>query len=451
MSAENKLQLSLYNLLRVNNTFYAALIQQMRIIQDTELKAGYAGVAIQNGRILFVWNPDMWEKLSLEECIGIIIHECEHLVRFHLDRMGPRRAIAVTGDGQPVTVWNIATDISINPSIPKLPPGVLQPQQFGLPLEKISEWYYNELMHKIPQHSCPVHGSKGKGGQGQKDQQGQPCSGQGDSQGGDQKQDQKGGGGSNQQKDQQQKAGGGKDQPDPKCTCGQAVGDHSKWGDIKDAELAHEVTKNAIQNAVDRSPGKIPNHLEEFIKAWLTPPTIPWDRILHKYIGMHVRSGFKTTWKRPNRRYGEYQKGQTRNRKLQIIVAIDTSSSISTDDLKKFQSEIHGIMKSYQAKVKVIECDAEVQKVYELSLHDKFGTKFGVHGRGGTDFRPVFKHVHDNKMVCDLLIYLTDLQGPFPTHPPLYPVIWVSVEDGKVPFGLKLVIPKKGKHSNEEE
>ena len=46
------------------------------------------------------------------------------------------------------------------------------------------------------------------------------------------------------------------------------------------------------------------------------------------------------------------------------------------------------------------------------------------HKSGGTSFKPPFEYVDDNGITPVGLIYLTDLYGDFPDHPPGYPVMW---------------------------
>lgn len=61
-------------------------------------------------------------------------------------------------------------------------------------------------------------------------------------------------------------------------------------------------------------------------------------------------------------------------------------------------------------------------------------------GGGGTDFRPVFEHIEDNRMEPRCLIYLTDLAGKFPDEEPAFPVLWAATTDRTPPFGEKLRI-----------
>jgi len=66
-------------------------------------------------------------------------------------------------------------------------------------------------------------------------------------------------------------------------------------------------------------------------------------------------------------------------------------------------------------------------------------------GRGGTDFRPVFEEVDTWDEPPAALVYLTDLDGTFPTEEPGYPVLWVSYGTGNrrtPPWGEQVKVEK---------
>lgn len=223
---------------------------------------------------------------------------------------------------------------------------------------------------------------------------------------------------------------------------------HSEWdkGDSKDC--AKEVVKQAVKQAVDeaeRHQGHTPAGLDDYIKELLKPPVIPWQQVLRKFVALSVKAGHKLSWKKPNRRYGEEQKGHLPSRKLALTLVIDTSGSIGDNDFQDFLAEIRAIQNSYKSDITILECDAEVQKEYKLSKYKKVDTKFK--GRGGTSFQPPFIYVKEKRIKTDALIYFTDMYGDFPPKKPNYPVMWVSVtEIDKAPFGLVLSIPKHSPH-----
>ena len=102
-------------------------------------------------------------------------------------------------------------------------------------------------------------------------------------------------------------------------------------------------------------------------------------------------------------------------------------------------------MNSYKATINIIECDATIQKEYELKPYSKIDTKFK--GRGGTDYKPVFDLLNKKREV-DLLIYFTDLYCDFDgCNPKGYKIIWICTSKGnyenKPPFGKLIRIKKE--------
>lgn len=128
---------------------------------------------------------------------------------------------------------------------------------------------------------------------------------------------------------------------------------------------------------------------------------------------------------------------------LSLVIAIDTSGSISTKIFMEFIAEITRITKQFpEYELHLVFCDAVVHDVMVLRTHNKWPTVFPKRS-GGTNFRPVFEYVRQKKLRPMALVYLTDTEGDFPQTKPSYPVLWVArVEDpsrAKVPWG-KLIL-----------
>lgn len=137
-------------------------------------------------------------------------------------------------------------------------------------------------------------------------------------------------------------------------------------------------------------------------------PRVSWKTLLRKYIGS-VPTSVRKTKTRLNRMQPERYdlSGSVPERTIKLIVAIDTSASVSDKDLEMIFTEIFAILKTTKFELTVIECDAAIQRVYtaktmnDIHLH--------VHGRGGTSFRPVIDLINkDRRYKGHLLIYFTD-------------------------------------------
>lgn len=125
-----------------------------------------------------------------------------------------------------------------------------------------------------------------------------------------------------------------------------------------------------------------------------------------------------------------------------IVIAIDTSGSISDAQLSQFMTEIKEILSAYTSvRGYLVLCDADINGWYEISS-EMTPINIEVHGGGGTDFKPVFNEIAKRGINPCGLVYLTDGDGYYPTSPPPYPVMWVLTKSYHVepPWGLKTEI-----------
>lgn len=389
--------------------FYASLISQMRKIECTGELAKQIpteAVAVQNGRINFYFNPKFLETLTVDEAVAVLTHECNHVVLGHLTRMRDEYK-------ENASLANISQDMNANRHIQKLPKGACTTtsitEQFakqGIKLnfkdDDTSENYYKELNKHSNKMSIEQDGD-GNMEIVVKDPNGKEI---------------------------------GRVKVTTICSNKDQQSDANAKGDIP--ELAKEVIRQAIKEAVDatqKARGTTPAGLEDAIEEWLKPPVISWRSLLKRFLAASIKSGSKRSWKRPNRRFGEFQKGKLSDRMVSVTIAIDTSGSVSTEDFKSFISEMKAIKACYKGTMTVMECDADIQKTYKLDKYKKIQTNFK--GRGGTSFMPVFQYIKEKKVKTDLLIFFTDLCGDQDQcKKPPYPVLWVSTMPAqKVPFG----------------
>jgi predicted metal-dependent peptidase len=106
------------------------------------------------------------------------------------------------------------------------------------------------------------------------------------------------------------------------------------------------------------------------------------------------------------------------------VVAVDTSASTHAL-LPQFLAELRGLVASFgRYEIELVGCDCEVQASQTFS--DAFPDEplHPVPLGGGTDVRPVFVHV-DTREAPDVLVFLTDGEGPAPTRAPTYPTLWI--------------------------
>lgn len=137
-------------------------------------------------------------------------------------------------------------------------------------------------------------------------------------------------------------------------------------------------------------------------------------------------------WARPNPRYlsaGLCLPSLSASQALvDVIVAIDTSSSIDSDLLSFMAGVCEDLFAAYpQTLLRVVYCDSEVRSTEEITIHDCPVTLSQAKGGGLTRFDPVFDWVAENGYYPTFLLYMTDLEGPIPEDPG-YPVIWLAID-----------------------
>jgi len=173
-----------------------------------------------------------------------------------------------------------------------------------------------------------------------------------------------------------------------------------------------EKMSNLIETTM-KSTGINPGHLTELIKALRQKPIINWQKQLKHMKGSVKVPYKKTLLRRPRRCPDRYDiKGRISDRRVKVLVAIDTSGSMGKKELEFIFNEIFSILSTVKFELTVIECDAEINYIYEAkSIKD---INFKIHGRGGTSFIPVFKWLKNDCKTSkypDLIIYFTDGYG----------------------------------------
>jgi predicted metal-dependent peptidase len=314
-------------------------------------------------------NENFWDILQEGQKRGLLKHELLHIGFFHLTDFGHMTDHLIA---------NIAQDIEINQYIDKgdLPPGPQLPETYPeLKLEpkKGSNYYYEKLMQGKKQGNCPnlnamiaAHGAglqvcivKGKGG----DEEVQ-------------------------------------------------VPDHSTWEDFKDLDestqkLIRSQTEHILKEVADqvqKSRGTIPGEFQAILDRINTvePPKFDWKSFLRRFVGGSQKIYTKKVRRKFNKRYEENPGLKIKPRR-HILVGVDTSGSVSNDELKEFFHEIHHIHKT-GSDVTVIQCDAAISDVSPY----KPNAEIKLHGRGGTDFQPVIDYYNEHKNRFTCLVYLTD-------------------------------------------
>ncbi len=180
--------------------------------------------------------------------------------------------------------------------------------------------------------------------------------------------------------------------------------------------------------------GKSSAAIERLVQDMLTPK-VDWRDVLNRFM-VKCRTDLRS-WSRPNRRYlsqGLYLPSVTGETFGELVVAIDCSGSIDADVLSQFASEIRNIKEDHNPVcIHLVYFDSKVAH-YDICGHnDELDIR--PHGGGGTAFSPVFRFIEDEEIDPVVCVFLTDLCCSDFGDAPDYPVLWVSTDNGKAPFG----------------
>ena len=203
-----------------------------------------------------------------------------------------------------------------------------------------------------------------------------------------------------------------------------------KWTSSNDPDEVTSIIRKFISDVCDgmseTTRGNLPRHQKTALDKLLSPPALTWKQLLKRYIGTIPHGQRKTRLRLSRRQPERYDlSGSINDRMIKLIVAIDTSASMSNEMLEKIMVEIFDIIGTRMCEVTVIECDAKIQRVYRArSIKD---ISYEVCGRGGTSFIPVIEYINSNRYFRDaILIYFTDGEGDRSIPKPLTRrVMWV--------------------------
>ncbi len=363
--------------------------------------------AATDGRAVYM-NCRFYAALDLDERLFVLAHEAWHCVFLHFARLQNRDRRR----------FNIATDLEIHFALlseKMKEPFVLphNPDWSDLSAEEI----YEELKHwqskknwDSGQHSEHIENTCGEGFDTHIYQRGN----------------------SGECEDSNSEEDSGED-GDP---------DFSPVVDKNTKEHVRRIVIQAAQQ-VERTQGCLPRHLQNIIeKLW--KPELNWRELLKQFVSSAY--GGSRRWLPPARRYIglELYLQSRRSKRLNAVLAIDTSGS-TTDDLHQFFAELAGLLNSFDNyELTVIQCDYIIQKVENFSSDRPLPRDYQWRsfGHGGTCFKPPFAYIKNFKLCPDVFIYLTDGCGDAPEKAPYFPVLWVLTSDGKIPtaWGKKIYL-----------
>jgi predicted metal-dependent peptidase len=373
----------------------------------------------------FYFNPDYIARLTLEQTQFVLAHEAMHCALSHFNRRNHRQKHR----------WDVACDYAVNMILDDErmhgPDNALMNAAYrGLTAEEI----YPVLHEDPPEETQDMHlfDNEPSEGGGQGEQQEKDDAEQGKGQG--EKSDQTEGESGSKPEQQEQQTGAGSQDSEP-----QQANESQTPQPPADPDKLDEQWKSRLAAAAQaaRQAGKLSQSMLRLVDNLLAPQ-LPWRALLARYMMNAARDDY--SFQRTSRREGDALMPRLYSQSVNVIVVLDTSGSVTQDELQEFLSEIDALKAQVRATVTLHACDDKLDAVgpWRYAMWEAMVLPAEVSGGGGTDFRPVFEWVLKDQLNPDLLIYFTDAEGPFPEREPAYPVVWLVKGKARTPFGTRI-------------
>ncbi len=365
--------------------YWGYLFSRIRRKPDSRFPSIMGIAPERDGSISLVYNPAYIDNTS-DKIISIILeHEGMHLLNKHIPRLLRIMSNEVTDmmANSKAEIWNIAADCSVNEQANIIGPlhingtdwSICLPQLYKLKKEQITEAYFLELLKESKK--IPISGPGGEGkGLGYKP--------------------------------------GGMD-------------NHNQWkikGVPDLSSLSRKVdsfTQNVIKDSLktfSKDRGDLPGHISDLIQDALAPPKAPYYQIIRKLIRGTRLSKFQRSFTTINRKRTYVFSldtgmapmispfpGRTRDYSFKIVVLIDTSGSMSNDNVVEGLSGVKNIIeKDRHCLTTVLEVDVGVEKEYRVKKVKDI--QFDIKGRGGTELSPGLFRARE--LNCDVCLAFTD-------------------------------------------
>lgn len=366
--------------LMLEQPFYGLLL--LNLNKEWTDKVPTAGVGLNGINYKLYINPEFWQSLNEKQKKGLLQHELMHIAFFHLTEYNHLKDHKLA---------NIAQDIEINQKIPDeyLPPDGCTLEKFindgyDLSPNEGTNIYYDKLfkdnsnsgnlMNAI--NKAIENGTMKTEGQGQNNMQ----------------------------------------VPDHKWDEFENLGEAEKK--LIDKQL--EVMLTEVAEQVTKMRGTIPREVQQRLDELkkINPPKFNWKAYLRRYIGNSSKSSMRKTKRKQSKRF-ELDFGLKVQEFSNILIAIDSSASVSDDEIYEFMNEIHHMYK----------CGHDFTLIFaDTSMQDPIKYRpslpIVIKKRGGTDFNPVVNYYLQHRKKYTTLIYLTDGEAPAP-NAAVKNILWV--------------------------
>jgi len=377
--------------------YFRSAIMSLRPLEVS----GYGTLGVTADAVM-LYDPDTIKGWKKEQLAAVLIHESLHLLRDHAGRL----------NGRDPEAWNIAADAEINDDLVEmgcdLPEDPVLPSRLGMPGGLSAEEYYRRLREKNKKQEQNPDGKPSKAGG--------PCRGS---------------------------CGGCAGNPEPKEAeaAGAAEGRTSR-----EMERTRRTVAAAIREVARHGRGSVPAGLARWAGDVMQAPRVPWQQRLARAVrrGIAYRPGaVDMTYGRISRRQAGVGFGPGRPILPalhapcpRVGVVVDTSGSMGTAEIEACMRELRGVLAAVGADVEYASADAAVQ----TSGRIRSVGQAKLAGGGGTDMKPVLKHMEEKRPNLDIVVVATDGHIGDPGPAPSFRVIWLLINSKQKPADFGEVV-----------
>ena len=365
--------------LMLKEPFYGFFLMNLNKMWDDKTPTASVGLRHINYELRL--GPEFWEELTPDQHKGLLKHELCHIGFFHLTDYAHYYTIGGMPDREKHMIMNIAQDIEINQYIQEdwLPPGPQLPSTYpelDLGVKEGTISYYKKLLEAKENGSSPSL---------------------------DKMLSAAGAGDSTCELD-------GKDVQVPSHKWDESDGLDEATKKLLKSHTAHVIKQVADQ--VTKSRGVVPGEFSEIIRRLnsLEKAKFDWKGYIRRFAGKSVKVYTKKTRRKLNRRNPE-EPGLKIKQQKHLLIGIDTSGSVSTNELKEFLNEIYHMQKT-GSEVTIMQYDSAISSIKRFNHRDDFV----VTGRGGTCFQPGVDYYNEHIRDFSCFINFTDGEAPAPDN-----------------------------------
>lgn len=175
--------------------------------------------------------------------------------------------------------------------------------------------------------------------------------------------------------------------------------------------LAKDIDQALRQGAIlaGKMSANVPREISEVLQA-----KVDWREALREFVTSFCMDKDEATWRRPSRRWiGQdvYMPSMIGESVGRIVIGIDMSGSIGTEEVGQFLGEVQQICERVKPEgIDLLYWDTRVcqHEKYEQDQLDNLLSSTKPRGGGGTDPQCIVDYMNDKKIKAECAVILTD-------------------------------------------